>query len=391
MTLKQIRDKYLRLPGSNFYEKSLYLSYWFLKQNLYSRWVVDSAGLRVSPKCIPPDSNNTTIDNKTIICTTGFGHTGSGAVVDLISEYDNVDVLAYIDKNGSLRKSSNNVENGEFVLLISYGGLLDLEHAFSSPSIGFRDASLKLFLRLVAYLYTEIGGYYNNDFLKTTRDFVNNLISWKNSPGSYFFGYEYSPHLTCLGNAGERLVFGEEHVGRIFHLKDITIQEYRELAKTYIHNLISRISPKRCLVLDQALSNGSVDMERHRAYLGPFKQIACYRDPRDVYVTARMLHEVFIPNDVIEFVDFYRRSLSPYINLVNQDFLMVRFENLVRDYDKSVAEIEHFIGFTPQQHVHKKSCFDPMTSNKNIGLYKDYPDQQSIKIIESELKEFVYK
>jgi hypothetical protein len=60
------------------------------------------------------------------------------------------------------------------------------------------------------------------------------------------------------------------------------------------------------------------------------------------------------------------------IDTIPRDQLIVeRFENLVLNYDESVARVESFLGLSTSQHRRKRRYFDPEWSASNIGIYKN--------------------
>ena len=146
----------------------------------------------------------------------------------------------------------------------------------------------------------------------------------------------------------------------------------------------------KILVLDQALTDGSCDMEKYEDYLGEIRLIATYRDPRDVYATGRILNESWIPSDPVFFVSWYLNRLESYLQKAHPHFKLLRFEEIVLKCDEKVAEIERFIGLSPIAHVRRRSGFDPSRSIKNVGIHRGFSDQDAIRCIEGKLKEFCF-
>ena len=50
-------------------------------------------------------------------------------------------------------------------------------------------------------------------------------------------------------------------------------------------------------------------------------------------------------------------------------FLLIRFEELVTDYETQKSRIEDFLHLSQQDHALPKNYFDPAKSIKNIGLH----------------------
>ena len=384
MSLANVKLRYQNLPGRNAIEKMAFVSHWFLMRFLVARRMVDINCERCKPMSgfSKWQQANDGFEQR-VVCLSGFGHSGSGAVADLLSEYDGVDVRSNVDTNGSLKKTSTQ----EFTLLHYAGGLFSLENAFKENNESHRDAALKSFLHFVAYLYVREGGIFNDQFIERTRRFLKDIIYACSKP-TYANGYAYCPQMEALGTFGTHLVMGEGRCDSVFWLKDLSVEEYRRIAYDYVIEILRAMSRKPILVLDQAVSDGSADMEKYESYLGPIRLIAVYRDPRDVFATAINLKENWIPTDPDVFIHWYKNRIMPYLNLCHKHFKLIRFEDLVLDYESAVSGIEDFVGVDPCAHTRRKTCFDPARSCGNIGLFKSIPDTAAIRKIELELGAF---
>lgn len=383
--IENLKRRYANLSGTGFSEKSMYAAFVRLKQTLFKRGVVDLNGSRTWPvKGHRPHKDALSPLPQRIVCLTGFGHSGSGAVADLLSEYDEVQVMSHIDLNGSLRS----VSAEEFDLLCGAGGLFSLEDAFNTNNERVRDLTVKMFLRFVDSLYIYSCGAFNDDFIELTRNFLDKIISWRTEEGLHG-GFAFCPHLSVLGTHGQRLVLGSAGV---CWLKDLSVTEYRSIASDYARKVLALISDEHCkmLVLDQALTDGSCDIEKYEDYLGEIRLIATYRDPRDVYATGRILEESWIPSDPDFFVRWYLKRLKPYVHAHHPHFKLLRFENLVLKYNETVGEVEHFLGLSPCAHTRMRAGFDPSCSIKNIGIWREFSDQNVVRYIESKLKELCF-
>ena len=69
---------------------------------------------------------------------------------------------------------------------------------------------------------------------------------------------------------------------------------------------------------------------------------------------------------------------------------MIRFEDLVLKYDETVKQIMEFVGVDLACHIDKFKNFDPKISCVNIGAYKYFQDQETMKQIEEQLSEYCY-
>ena len=381
---------YQNLAGRGVVQKSAYAMYKILQRFLLNKNVVDTNGSRLTPRRPYLPSANGKNTGRSIVCVTGFGHSGSGAVVDLLSEYKGVDVIGLADKNGSLRDDSG----FEFDFLRATGGLFNIEAQYHDKGWFPMGDAIRMFLRLIAYMHLEVGGRFNNEFLNATRDFLDKLLlpmSNNVSADGGACGYAGRGHLSVLGVEGARLVWGDNGVERAFHLRKLSVSEYRGIAREYISRVLDILTSERIVVLDQAVTDWTADIGRYRDYLGPLKLIAVYRDPRDSFVTGRHFKECWLPCNPKDYAMMVRNWMEPYMRLMDSDFLIIRFEDLVGNYTEVVSRIERFLGLTSEAHVRAKQAFDPNVSAKNIGIYKTYEDQKSVSVVAQMMPEFIYQ
>ena len=387
----KLRSVYKSLPRCNVLEKVLYVCYKLLSKHLSAHGLIDTNGQSISPR-IPYFQHRTSfVEPKMIVSVTGFGHSGSGAVLDLLSEYEDVTTIGYADKESGRMQCQF-----EFDFMRRPWGLFDLERAFAkdAPYV-LPDSCLKSFLQYIAYLHGMVGGVFNDDFIVATREFIGELVYAKYGANGPFGNYDGLSHMQVLGSAGARWVFGHDEARRICMLKNISIDEYRVIARRYLRKVIGMClcagNGGRCIVLDQATSDGTADIDKYIDFLGPHKEIAVWRDPRDVYATGRFLNEDWIPDVPHVFCEWYRRRVSKYVDLKHPDFMLLRFEDLVLRYDKIMAMIEDFLGVKSDAHRKMRKFFNPDVSCRNVGLYKRLDNKSAIETIERELPNFLDK
>ena len=176
---------------------------------------------------------------------------------------------------------------------------------------------------------------------------------------------------------------------------------FYEKTKIYLERLLS-LSMSSIDNHTIVFHNGFEPFNPHRPlqYFYDAKCIIVDRDPRDIYVTARTYSEGY--ND---YPDIYRKiSFSFDVELfikrmailkknTNYDkdpigkVLRLRFEELVLDYDNTLLKVYKFLGENENTHINKKKYFNPSISQKNIGLWKTYSNQDDIHKIYSALKD----
>lgn len=138
------------------------------------------------------------------------------------------------------------------------------------------------------------------------------------------------------------------------------------------------------------------------------RQIVVTRDPRDIYVSGLNAHSVggndkgllafdndgmnksFLATDDLNlFIRRYRLFHEKLYDGGDPRVFRVRFEDLVRDYEISVARLLGFLGMAPECHVRPRTCFDPDRSSRNIALWRSYSRKDEIGYIEQHLPEFL--
>lgn len=342
---------------------------------------------------VPPISDSHgTYDN--LIVVTGFGNSGSGTIMDFLSEFDNTTVIGYHDLESGGQLSQNEVNITEVDFLCYAGGVFSLEDVVESNNICVKDFSIKLLITISEYCY-KCGGIYTDEFMKYTNEFIEALLNFKiKSPRG---GREHCPAFSFIGYSGfdyknlkSPFVDNKYKDTYIYNVKAMSRSEYITIASQYIQKFLHSIPSKSYLVLDQFLSDGNPDVEYHQKYCGDFKQICVFRDPRDVYVTGIHTNTSWMPWNVHEFIVWYRSKVAPYLTYSHDDMLILRFEDIVLSYDAVSQSIMDFVGLTVSNHVYPKGWFDPSISAKNIGIWKSFSDQETIRVIEKELGDYCY-
>ncbi len=383
--IDKIISRYRSLPPLSLMDKVAFAILRSLYKKLNRRGIIDvDCSLLMSRYPKAPYSHSANHFER-IICLGGFGWSGSGAVLDLLKEYDNVTVSFPIAGSNECRFCP------EFDLIRCAGGLFDLERAFETTNIYIRDAAIRLFLSQIKYLYINEKSLYGGEFLQQTKRFLERLISFK-APSCGIYGF--CPNYAGLGRLGEKLIWSEQGDSNasnyVYYLKNLSIYEYRQIAQEYLLDIFKSLPTEKFLVLDQAVSDYSGNMERYEDYLGKIKLINVYRDPRDV-LAMKLLHPDidWIPENGEDFVRWYRDNHMPSMMVNHPDFMMMRFEDVVCRYDESVEAIEKFCGLIPEWHVRPRTKFNPDISIRNIGIYKQFEDNANMQLVRRELSDFI--
>lgn len=168
-------------------------------------------------------------------------------------------------------------------------------------------------------------------------------------------------------------------------------EEFDQITKKHIIKLLKLLgfNDGSIIILDMAFSatNPTKGME----FFDDAKAIIVTRDPRDIYVSAKIHPEDsrFMPNmDPNKFAVFYRQ-MQKYAQS-NENVLLVQYEDLIYKYIETTEIINDFlkIDHRPENEF---QYFDPTYSVKythRINLYKKYKEE--IQSIEEQLKEYLY-
>ena len=361
---------------------------------------------------------------KHVITGIGFGHSGSGVLMDLMAECDHTTRIGYHDVRGGsplalgqdvkmddipsdikdLRKFAadhRTVPVYEFELLRRFGGLMDLERIFAGGGRSGGHLSgavyMAMFINLIEYHYAQPSWkIYGDKFMELSYEFIDRITEFAfetrdpiaGNPSIRFATNPRSKYTNLQNPLVSRVVPGKVYK---YYLKDLTLEQYYAYAREYVHKFFSSIESKDYLYVDQMFSNGTTDFDRFAQYVPGYRVVVVYRDPRDVYVEGRRNNEAWIPADKELFVKWYRdKKIENYVQMRNEHLLTVRFEDMVLDYDRMVPKVLEFYGITPEHHVAPKTQFRPEYSARNIGLYKIWEDQETIRYIGEQLSEYCY-
>ncbi len=332
-----------------------------------------------------------------IVDVTGFGWSGSGAVHDLLREYDDVQFAAFH-------------YDWEFTLLWMVDGISDLEYKICSKHSRFFDsnAAIKRFVVLTEALEKEPALHYDEifkgSFSKECKQYVNDLIQVS------FYGNTF--HEAINKTRKDRLISKYNHLLRkvlgnhliLNYLKrdlsrTLVVSESKALFLSYnVDNFIERTHQLMNKLLSFVRKNNDKPLITDQLFPPDcpslfFKYISesakCIivrRDPRDTYLLAkeRYQNSIPIPVDRVEdFILFYKKTIEETMLADDQQILNIRFEDLIYDYENAKALIESFIGISV--HSSPRKFFNPAVSVNNTQLFKKYHgyEEDMLKIEEA--------
>ncbi len=320
------------------------------------------------------------------ICVVGYGWSGSSAVVDLLKEFE-----------------GNWDSEAEFRILTDSHGMMDLEHAliekWDAQNV---DIAIHDFLDFARFLNQNEGKFkrglnydkiFHGKFMEATERFIGEVSDY--SYKSYWWMYDYrKPYSKWLMQKILNKVVPQEYIETMY-FSDIGKEDFYLAVKHYMKDLIEIVAQGReCrnIILDQAVHPQHA--MKAFDYFDNVKVIIVDRDPRDSYCDIVELKkllgkDVSITHEVSKYVKWHRKYREN--NKIEHDnILRIQFEDLILHYDDTVKQITDFIGDEHMKHTDKCKHFDPSVSRKNVGKYLNFPYQDEIRVLEQELKEYLY-
>lgn len=323
-----------------------------------------------------------------IVGVCGFGYSGSGAVLDLLKEYDECDVSSEI----------------EFELPYCPYGLMNLDYYLNVFCSRFQssDAAIYNFVKLIKAnkkRCSPFNSFANGHFVKRSFEYLNSITQCSWNGAVYYDRFLFSKSMFVY-----RFRFARrfERFARCLKLPfkfgykrkmylSICPNDFLEITKKYVNDLLiyAGYDLSKVCVLNQPFpaNNPSKCMS---FFPSDTKAIVVFRDPRDVFLSAKYFVKdsaSFIPSNVDSFVVYYRSIYSSFVG--NNSVLKINFEDLIYKYEETKRLIEMFIGI--HMHSKKELYFDLKKSSGNTMIFKKYPQfKKEVDYIEKELPEFLY-
>lgn len=329
-----------------------------------------------------------------ISCASYYG-TGSSAITDLLSEYQNCYSLSEY----------------EFRFIHDPDGISDLEYNLVENHNRLNSGhALKRFQKLVKFysgnkFVKKYEPFFNNQWFIISSRYIEKLTAFK-SKGWWFydlydkgiFCYYYSAlfnklfHLTIWRNKREKYL--NVLPNEIMLYSNPSEEEFLKLTRNYIDELFAsaNTSNKENVIVDQIVP--PTNLNRYNRYFNNLFVFVVERDPRDLYILEKYTwNTTIIPIDTPElFCKWYNYTRK---HRQNEDFpenvLFIYFEDLVYKYEQTVAKIEAILNFNSKDHIDAKKYFNPEISKHNTRLWLNYPElKKEIEFIENNLKDYLY-
>jgi len=337
----------------------------------------------------------------------GVGSSGKSAVVDLLSEYKNLKTMPH---------------DFEFDLFRIKGGLNDLRKDFYEDWSPIRSNSAywKFFkiinlsgknpkrLNLISSALTSGNRYdlkFNDNFTEYSLNFLNSFVECEIN-GYWPYNYpDDSNFKIILNKVKEKLGFKKSVYRKI---KIINGDKFDHKLNEYLYNLFIKIHKNKTLVLNNFLE--PYYSSKYLNFFSEAKQIIVIRDPRDTFVSGLSVgiknksdlkltpknNDGYVLSSVSsnDYERFILRMNIFYKKLkenTHERILIIRFEDMVMNYEETKKKIEKFLNLRDINHINKFKYFNPSLSKKNVFIWKKYSNQDTIKRIKDSINYFKFK
>lgn len=330
-------------------------------------------------------------DMQIITCASYYG-TGSSAITDFLSEFNNV--YSCTDYEFRFAHDPDGLRELEF----------NLVENFNRHNSGH---ALKRYKKFVDYysshfLAKRYERFFHGEWKNLSYQYIDSLIDFS-FEGSWQFDYYDNgllyDFLAKLPNRIYHAFFHNE--SEIFLPKMITLASHPNendfLSKTrdYTNSLMNVLNTakKPFLMVDQLLPSSNISS--HIRYFDNIKVIVVDRDPRDIFLLSKYSWKsrVVPTSDIYKFCKWfdYARSSRKYERWNPQQILFIRFEDMVYKYEETIKTIMSWIGLDEKNHINRRKIFNPDVSIKNTNKFvSNSKEAKNIRIIEKELSEYLY-
>jgi hypothetical protein len=296
---------------------------------------------------------------ETRILIRGINWSGSGTVVDLLREYDN---LIQIPGGASQ---------------VAPAGYIKFEELWDYHS-GMKETLMK---GISSINLESIRKYIVVRKKKLVREIYHNFVTAK-SLNKKIVALKEFPLIW-------KLIKHTESYYKKLSL-NASQDERIEFAKEWVQSIINTTKGKRevtAAIFDNTIDTGQTKEIWSRVF-EPYKLIMVHRNPYDTLAeqvnkkyylrtdTKKLLLEKYV-NDPIGYIRLFveelakrQKNLEDIIDfLPTENVLLLKFEDIVLNYDSTKAKIETFLGLKAEDHIYPKKYLKPDWSKNNIGLY----------------------
>lgn len=344
------------------------------------------------------------MEPKTIVSVSGYGATGSSAVIDLLKGLKDIDVL----------------DDFEFQLHYFPDAISDLDYKLNESCSRFYDSDLaiKRFLDLCKRLDKWYYPAYSGHLHEMAEEYINELnpVTWD---GYWAYDRLMTPeeHIQQVDKENlqiDRINARVHLANRVFRKLHLPLFDDKKPHKNYYteRKMYMCIKPQNFIKATQKFTDSLIMQASHKdaciiainQLLPPqnperfykyfseeVKSIVVTRDPRDLWMHYHILHrsQHSPRKNIDEYIRWYKENMKKEANVISNNVLRISFEEIIYNYDRSKALIFDFIG--AKDRVQSQKFFNPSRSAVNTKLFIKHPGyEDDILKIENELAEYLF-
>lgn len=316
-----------------------------------------------------------------IILLGGFGRSGTTALRELLRFHKDIYSFPY-----------------EFRLLTDPDGLLSLHAALVTNWTPWQaDFAIDRFLKMTRnlgsrYFGNYVGSGYRNHLKNSYKYAVHEL---EKELVSFSYKGVWAGRANLLNKGLLRIT---KHNRFFFNTSDIHFtrpfkaEEFYLLSQKFLTNLFAAKlieENKKTILIHEP--NVTLNPEKCLRLTGSEKIIVIYRDPRDVFGSFQ--GRDWSPQKLEQAIEYQKQTQMRWIQMKQEldssQFLEIRFENFINDFESQLNKIGSFIGVTLSQDLLNKSGFKP--GKFNIGRWKKQFPEAKHDLINESFKEILEK
>ena len=290
------------------------------------------------------------------ITCAGYYSTGSSAVTDYVSEFDNV--FSFTQEEFRFIQDPDGISDLEF----------NLVECFNRHNSGH---SLKRYKKLVDFYSGNVfsrkySAFFGDAWKDLSYKYIDDLTDFKYQGWWLYDLYDRGPlyhfikrlpnkllHMTFWCNRSEDDQFNtmKKEITYCSHLSE---EKFLTVTRDYIYNLFTSVVPKdkEIMMVDQLLP--PMNLQRYLRYFDQNIQVVIVeRDPRDLFVLSKyQWKDGIIPKDVDLFCKWfeYTRSHRKHENLNTDQICFIHFEDLVYRYQETARALNDFLHLEEKYH-----------------------------------------
>jgi len=338
------------------------------------------------------------------IFVTGYYGTGSSAIIDLLTEFDNIEI--------ALGKRY------EHVLFLCHDGLLDLEQRLFGENSNqmIRDVAINEFIKEMYKQNDHFFGWYGSyryifgqKFKALVDKFVDNISAIGGQDlFSHTTGIRYSP-IKAMLQIGAAILKGYKitKLGRVYVYDKKKTRYLIVDHDTFIRHAQQFVSAyfQLCYKQNHTMIYDHILLPEQCGAMHKFfpedKLIIVDRDPRDVYFSAYHVwnsakfgaQQAPFPLGVEAFCSNWKMMHKRAERAANSKHVkIIHFEDLVYKTDQTIEDICNFIGLNIENQRFPKRNFDPSKSIKNTQIFRSKSEfKNECSIIEQQLEKYLYE